>query len=322
MEKQGTQGGHVYKKKYFKQPTWCSHCKEFIWGVTSKQGYKCQLCNQAFHDKCRALSFNCAGSVTFGNNKKAAPSFVPFADRYETLEQVQMALRQSGLESSNLVMGIDFTKSNTWTGKNTFGGFCLHHLSNVLNPYQQVITIIGKTLSPFDDDNLIPAYGFGDSTTTDKAIFSFMPDAKPCHGFEQVLERYNQLVPSIVLSGPTSFAPLIYETIRIVQQEGGYHILLIVADGQVTNEKVNAKAIEEASKFPISIICVGVGDGPWDMMEKFDDELPRRKFDNFQFVPFNETMIKGIENPEVAFSVAALQEIPEQFDAIKKLGYL
>jgi hypothetical protein len=29
-----------------------------------------------------------------------------------------------------------------------------------------------------------------------------------------------------------------------------------------------------------------------------------------------------MENPEVAFSVAALQEIPEQFDAIKKLGYL
>jgi hypothetical protein len=57
--------------------------------------------------------------------------------------------------------------------------------------------------------------------------------------------RYNQLVPGIVLSGPTSFAPLIYETIRLVKEAGGYHILLIVADGQVTNEKVNARAIVE-----------------------------------------------------------------------------
>jgi len=31
--------------------------------------------------------------------------------------QVTTALRNEGLESSNLVLGIDFTKSNEWTGK-------------------------------------------------------------------------------------------------------------------------------------------------------------------------------------------------------------
>jgi len=100
-------------------------------------------------------------------------------DNYATLEQVQSALKLAGLESSNLIVGIDFTKSNEWTGQRSFGGRSLHALGSEPNPYETAVRIVGLTLAPFDEDNLIPCFGFGDSTTHDKQVFGFYPDQHP-----------------------------------------------------------------------------------------------------------------------------------------------
>jgi E3 ubiquitin-protein ligase RGLG len=139
------------------------------------------------------------------------------------------------------------------------------------NPYQEATLAIASTLAPFDDDQLIPVYGFGDATTNDRSVFSFFPHDKPCKGLDHVMRRYSDIVPHTRLAGPTSFAPLIYRAINIVRESqggcdtppraypqntplsvtflhthhapcphfllanaGGFHILVIIADGQVT----------------------------------------------------------------------------------------
>ena len=137
----------------------------------------------------------------------------------------------------------------------------------------------------------------------------------------QVLQMYNEVVRRVTLSGPSSLAPIIRKAVDIVRQTGRYHILVIITDGQITQESATTKAIIDASSVPLSIIAVGVGDGPWNTLERFDARLPYRKFDNFRFVDYNRAAAKT-KFPDMAFALQAMMEIPDQYRHIKELGYL
>jgi len=259
-------------------------------------------------------------------------------DIYHSVGEVKEALRKLGLESSNLIFGIDYTSSNMTQGIYSFNGNNLHSISRKReNPYQCVIRIMAKTLSNLDEDDIIPVFGFGDIHTKNHNVFAICPDdnGRWCHGINEVLFSYTRVTPNIKLSGPTNFAPIIYKAIEICQQSAPaqYHILVIITDGQVegNDKKETINAIVKASKtVPLSIIIIGVGDGPFDNMELLDDEIPN-DFDNVQFVDFEKVQRQsahtsantnnktGDQIIDDTFALAAMMEIPQQYRKMREL---
>nr|POE82180.1 e3 ubiquitin-protein ligase rglg4 [Quercus suber] len=221
--------------------------------------------------------------------------------------------------------------------KVSFNNRSLHAIGYTSNPYEKAISVVGKTLSPFVEDNLIPCFGFGDEITHDQEVFSFHSDHLPCHGLEAALSCYRKFARNAKLAGPTSYAPVIEAAIDIVEKSGGqYHVLLIIADGQVTRssdisdkepspqEEQTLKSIVNVRSYPLSIVVVRVGDGPWEDMKKFGDELRARECHNFKTVNFTEIMSTNATSAEkeIAFALAALMETPFQYKAAAELGIL
>ncbi|KAK4549309.1 hypothetical protein RGQ29_032753 [Quercus rubra] len=229
-------------------------------------------------------SFNYGSEIPVAQpHRKLDRKYSRIADNYRSLDEVTAALANAGLESSNLIVGA-----------RSFNRRSLHHIGN--------------------------------ASTHDTDVFSFYPDESACNGFEEVLMQYKEIVPNLRLAGPTSFAPIIEMAITTVEQSiGQYHVLVIIADGQVTRsvdtqrgqlspqEQKTINAIVQASEYPLSIILVGVGDGPWDMMR------------NLMITSLLEPLIISrmlILLEKTEFALAALMEIPSQYKATIELGLL
>ncbi|XP_008948506.1 PREDICTED: copine-1-like [Merops nubicus] len=224
----------------------------------------------------------------------------------------------------NFTVGIDFTGSNG----DPRSPDSLHYISpDGVNEYLTAIWSVGSVVQDYDTDKLFPAFGFGAQVpptwqVSHEFALNFNPSNPYCQGIQGIVDAYRQILPQIQLYGPTNFSPIINHVARFAAhsaQQGTasqYFILLIITDGEITDLDQTRQAIVNASKLPMSIIIVGVGEADFKAMEFLDGDNGVLKSltgepaarDIVQFVPFR--LFKNA--PREALSQMVLAEVPKQ----------
>ncbi|CAL6040159.1 Copine_I [Hexamita inflata] len=225
-------------------------------------------------------------------------------DKFSSFDSIVKAVHKTGIQIENLIIGIDFTNSNEFSGTVKYNS-SMHSGSS---PYKKCLMQLKSCFNQLKVKKVF-AYRFGCSETTDERVLPLSDEANVI-SIDEVIRAYDKAVKSVELSGPTSYQPMFQEAMKISNQQ--MTLLIILTDGDIQNKQRDMQALIELSKFPIACCAIGFGDGPFNTMEEFDDMIGR-KFDNFQFAEYDDGMDVGLD---------VFQELSTQMEDAKLLGYL
>lgn len=238
---------------------------------------------------------------------------------FKTLDALLSYMNSCAIvEDMNVIIGIDATASNKTSGLRSFGR-SLHDNSRGHGPYARVIALLQKTLE-FDSDHVFPLYMFGSEQAFAAGGVLHIGNYPTV---DALLAAYLAAIPAQTLSGPTSFTSLIKEAIAIVKQTQRFHLLIILSDGEIdpNTKREHIQLLGEVANYPLSIVCIGVGDGEFAAMRSFDDDV-RGRIDVFNFVHFNEVQKRGRGAADDELMLQTLMEVPDHYlSAQKRLGY-
>lgn len=241
----------------------------------------------------------------FKFGKKSASKKIQAHADYSNIDELDDDINRCGCnENLNLMVFIDRTSSCKNTGRRTFGGQNLHTIrEGICNPFQLVFRTLDNVVN-FNQKATFPTYAYGSGTA--QLFRNNLHFLGMCHNAAEVERVYCDTTDIRDQARPTCFRYIVNEAIRVQKETGQYYVVLIITDGSPEAEfmKDDVRAIFEAMDYPLSFVCVGVGDGPFDFMESLDDmdlgklgltksemkalKGKKTKFDNFQFVPLKD----------------------------------
>ena len=221
-------------------------------------------------------------------------------------------------------VAIDFTSTNL----DPTNPDSLHTLKLDHNKYCKAIKSCGGILQNYNTNQLFQVYGFGGVPKNGKEVsHCFNLNNKKdsgIKGLEEVINTYKEKVKSIVFAGPTYLHLIIKNVVENVKKEMkkektvSYKVFLILTDGKLDDMNETLEILIEASKLPISIIIVGIGNGDFGKMDVLDgDDIPicspstgeKRFRDIVQFVNFSD-----YENNGSKLAAEVLFEVPNQVE--------
>jgi len=216
---------------------------------------------------------------------------------------------QDIINNINVVVGIDLTKANQ--NHMTLGVENLHFISSclreemrteiyrpnlkyyielrrLLNPYQYILLIISKLMQ--DIKKPLYLYGFNKNVICIKnnAIVKSTIYDKNCDlsftEFLEVLPTYNFYVDKFLnLSEESDIIQIIRKGVLITCVNKSYTILPIITPQVPKINKELIETLDEASKYPMSIIIIGIGDN-YTLTTK--NKIPNKN--NFHMINFKE----------------------------------
>lgn len=96
-----------------------------------------------------------------------------------------------------------------------------------MNFYQKALAAVCEILLAYDYDQSVAMFGFGGKPRFPQMTSNVVSHCFPCTGNPQnpnvmglpgIMEGYNAAVNQVELSGPTFFAPIIAEAVKLAEQ--------------------------------------------------------------------------------------------------------
>ena len=184
-----------------------------------------------------------------------------------------------------------------------------HHLINNKSVFENLLENFISILEPYNEDQFFHIYAYG-FTPKEKFKGDYDPNMYPLNrkietpsiSREDIKKFYDEFVNLISFNKEkTKFNLIVKKFNNIVKEDFDvdyireYNVLLLFVNSDVSEEKELINELILSTNFPISIIIIGLGKGPFPNLENLEEKFlsftdnegnkPNRK--NFKFVSFN-----------------------------------
>jgi len=280
-------------------------------------------------------SYKVISNYTFAKNLKAYPNL---QSTVSFIDAMKMGMKL------NVICAVDYTSSN---------GSMHDVVAHTMNPYQTALSAVGQVLEPYDHDKKFSFLGYGGHKNGEFPPYFTVGETEQVDGGVQgILDTYARTRDMIKMGDMGTakggdmdwranngkyYCDDFYQIINAIsdkaendmmtkfppgshQLPSDYYIIFFVIDGDGFDMDGTIRALVRASSLPVSIVLIGVGDGSFANLSKFDadgmpltvDEVSTIR-DIVQFVKFNECKTDGTVDI-IKLAAEVLAEIPTQVE--------